>query len=109
PLLGERPPAGVWLGIMLAAGGSALMVADDVGRGGDTLRGDLFAVLGAMFAAAYILSGRNLRTSGSGWLSYVTAVYGTSAVLLVAAAAASGARLGGYSGGTYGYLILLAL
>jgi len=109
PLLGERPAAGVWLGILLAAAGSALMVADDVGRGGGTLRGDLFAVLGAMFAAAYILSGRNLRTSGSGWLSYVTAVYGTSAVLLVAGAAASGARLGGYSGATYGYLVLLAL
>jgi len=66
-------------------------------------------VLGAVFAAAYFLCGRNLRTSGASWLSYVTLVYGTSAIVLVLAALGSGARLSGYPVDSYVYLVLLAL
>ena len=50
-LLGEKPHRDTWLGIGLAACGAAVMVAADAGSGSDTLLGDLYAVLGAVFAA----------------------------------------------------------
>ncbi len=109
PLLGERPGSLAWAGIAVAGAGAAVMVAEDFGEGSDALRGDLFAVLGAVFAAAYILTGRRMRTSGSDWLSYVTAVYSVSAVLLLLGAAAAGDGFGGYSSRTYLFLVLLAL
>jgi drug/metabolite transporter (DMT)-like permease len=109
PLLGERPSSLAWAGIVIAAAGAAVMVSEDIGEGTDALRGDLFAVLGAVFAAAYILTGRSLRTSGSEWLPYVTAVYSAAAVLLVLTALAAGHSAGGYSAETYVFFVLLAL
>jgi drug/metabolite transporter (DMT)-like permease len=109
PLLGERPAAGAWAGIGLAAAGALVMVSDDLGRGRDTLLGDLYAVLGAVFAAAYILCGRRVRTAGSAWLPYVAAVYGVAAGCLLAAVLVAGHGLGGYSGETFAYFLLLAL
>ncbi|HEY7269143.1 MAG TPA: DMT family transporter, partial [Dehalococcoidia bacterium] len=53
PLLGEKPTAYAWAGMAFAATGAVVMVADDIGGGSGALRGDLFAVLGAVFAAAY--------------------------------------------------------
>jgi drug/metabolite transporter (DMT)-like permease len=94
---------------VIAAAGAAVMVSEDIGEGTDALRGDLFAVLGAVFAAAYILTGRSLRTSGSEWLPYVTAVYSTAAVVLVLTALAAGHSAGGYSAETYLFFVLLAL
>lgn len=108
PLLGEKPTATTWLGIALGAIGAIIMVADDIGAGTDTLLGDLYAVLGAIFAAAYFLVGRGLRTSGASWLSYVVPVYSVAAVGLVALAATSGASFVGYSERTYVFLLLVA-
>lgn len=109
PLLGERPPAQAWVGIALAAAGAAAMVGDDLGEGAEVLRGDLYALLGAVFAAAYIMTGRRLRTSGSDWLPYVTGVYTTSALLLIGVAMAAGDAFWGYSSETYLFVLLLAL
>ncbi len=109
PLLGERPRTATWLGIAIAAVGALIMVGDDFGKGSDTLVGDLYALLGALFAAAYIMTGRNLRTAGRAWLPYVAAVYSVAAVILVATAAVSGRSFGGYSTHTYIFFALLAL
>ncbi len=109
PLLGERPSAATWVGIAIAAVGAAVMVAEDVGEGADTLLGDLYAVLGAVFAAGYIMTGRSLRVAGRGWLPYVTVVYSTAAVALVIGVGASGDSFFGYSAGTYVLFGLLAL
>ncbi|HLF71474.1 MAG TPA: DMT family transporter [Dehalococcoidia bacterium] len=109
PLLGERTPPRAWLGIAIAAAGAAIMVGDDLGAGGDTLRGDLFAVLGALFAAAYFLVTRRVQTNESNWLSYVTLAYSVAAVVLVFGVAASGDGFFGYSGRTYLFFVLLAL
>jgi drug/metabolite transporter (DMT)-like permease len=109
PLLGERVRPATWAGLAAGAAGALLMVADDVGTGTEALRGDLFAVLGAGFAAAYILSGRHLRAGGAGWLPYVTGVYAVAAVLLVTTAAVAGHTFGGYSARTYLFMVLLAL
>jgi drug/metabolite transporter (DMT)-like permease len=109
PLLGERPGSGTWAGIALASLGAAVMIGEDFGEGRDTLEGDLFAILGAVFASAYFLAGRSLRTSGQAWLPYVTLAYSTAAVLLVAMALAGGNAFGGYTDRTYLFLVLLAL
>jgi drug/metabolite transporter (DMT)-like permease len=108
-LLGEQPSRDTWVGIGLAAVGAAVMVSADAGSGADTLLGDLYALLGAVFAAGYIITGRRLMGSGVGWLPYVTRAYSVAAVLLIAAALLSGETFAGYSTRTYGIFVLLAL
>jgi drug/metabolite transporter (DMT)-like permease len=109
PLLGERPGLVAWLGIAIAGAGALVMVAGDFGGGSDLLRGDLFALLGAIFAAAYILAGRSLLLAGTGWLPYVTSVYSLAALCLAVAVAAGGDSFTGYSTRTYAFFALLAL
>jgi drug/metabolite transporter (DMT)-like permease len=109
PLLGERPRGATWLGIVLATAGAAVMVGEDIDQGWDTLIGDFYAILGALFASAYFLAGRSLRLAGQSWLSYVTLAYPTAAVVLIAAAVVSGHEAGGYSDRTYVFFGLLAL
>ncbi len=109
PILGEPPSKAIWLGLALATAGGAIMVAEDIGEGTDTLIGDLFALLGAVFAAGYIMVGRIVRTHGAGWQAYVTTAYSVAAVLLIAAALLNGSSIGGYSDKTYLMFALLAL
>ena len=109
PLLGEKPGGAIWLGLAVAAAGALVMVGEDIGAGGDTLRGDLFALLGAMFAAAYFLVGRHLLGSGAAWLPYITVSYSTGAVILVLMAVLAGNAFTGYSNQAYFYILLLAL
>ncbi len=108
PLLHEKPQTAMWWGILIAGVGGAVMVADDLGAGGQTLLGDLYALLGALFASGYYIIGRRLRSDGEAWLPYVTLAYSTSAVVLVALTLTSGHALFDYSGRTYVYLALLA-
>jgi drug/metabolite transporter (DMT)-like permease len=109
PLLGERPGRSIWLALGIAALGTVLMVSEDLDAGGDTLRGDLFALLGALFVTGYMIAGRRVLSSGVGWLPYITISYTTSAAVLLAAAIASGEELTGFSGHTYLMLVGLAL
>lgn len=109
PLLREPPARGAWAGILLAAVGAAVMVMDDIGEGRDTLLGDFFAVLGAVFASGYFLAGRKARLAGLSWRAYVTQAYSVSAVVLVLLALLAGEAFTGYSGRTYLFLVLLAL
>lgn len=109
PVLGEPPSRAIWLGLALAATGGAVMVAEDIGEGSDTLLGDLFALLGAVFAAGYILIGRIVRGGGAGLLPYISIAYPVAAALLIGAALASGASLTGYSNETLLMFLLLAL
>lgn len=109
PLLGEPPSRMIWLGIAVAVAGAVIMIADDVGGTSSTLLGDLFALLGAIFAAGYILIGRIARTRGAGLREYISVAYPTAAVLVVLSALVTGASFGGYPAQTYLYLLLLAL
>jgi drug/metabolite transporter (DMT)-like permease len=108
-LLGEHAHRDAWLGIALAATGAAVMVSADAGSSSDTLTGDLYAVLGAVFASGYILTGRLMLATGLGWRPYVTRAYTVAAVLLVGGALLTSETFAGYSTRTYVIFLLLAL
>jgi drug/metabolite transporter (DMT)-like permease len=109
PLLGERPGRTVWLALAVAALGTLIMVSEDIDAGGDTLEGDMLALLGAVFAAGYMMTGRRVLGAGSRWLPYITVTYCTAAVALLAAALVSGEALSGYSASTWALLVALAV
>lgn len=107
-LLSERPTATVFVGIGLAVCGALIMTSSGLSAGNDSLRGGAYALLGAIFAAAYFLIGRHVRGALS-LGAYVGLVYPAGALVLIAAALASGERLFGYSRQTYLMFVLLAL
>lgn len=76
-------------------------------RGGAFL-GDLLALAGAMFAAAYVIIGRKLRVNVT-LLTYIFLVYGAAAILLVVLMLFSGGSAFGYPAITYLWFLLLAL
>lgn len=107
-LLNERPTLEVALGIGLAACGALIMASSSFGDSGESLRGALYATLGAVFAAGYFMIGRHVR----GTLSlgaYIGLMYPTAAMILVLAAIVSGVSLFGYDLRTYLMFALLAL
>lgn len=75
---------------------------------GKAVLGDLLAVVGAWSAAGYVIIGRKLRRSLS-VLPYIFLVYGVGALFLVGMMLLSGEPIGGFSGQTYLFLVLLAL
>nr|ART39613.1 J541 [uncultured bacterium] len=109
PILGERPSRAIWLGLALAIAGALVMVVEDIGESSSTLTGDLFALLGAVFAAGYILIGRSVRTHGAGWSAYISVAYPVAALLLIAGVLVTDDSFSGYSTKTYVMLVLLAL
>jgi drug/metabolite transporter (DMT)-like permease len=107
-VLGERVPAATWAGIGIAIAGASLMAAEDIREGLGTVVGDLYALLGAIFAAGYLMIGRRARPQVS-WVRYVGVVYPVAAVLLVVSVVVAGDSFTGYSTRTFVMLGLLAL
>ena len=107
-VLGERVPAMTWVGIVIATAGAVLMAAEDVGEGLRTVVGDLYALLGAVFGAGYLMMGRRARPQVA-WVGYVGVVYPVAAVLLVISVLVAGEPFTGYSAKTFVMLGLLAL
>jgi drug/metabolite transporter (DMT)-like permease len=107
-VLRERVSAATWTGIGIAAVGAALMAAEDLGEGAGTVVGDLYALLGAVFGAGYLMMGRLARPQMS-WVGYVGIVYPAAAVLLVGSVLVAGEPFTGYSTKTFVMLGLLAL
>jgi drug/metabolite transporter (DMT)-like permease len=75
---------------------------------GRAFLGDLLALAGAMFAAAYVIIGRKLRVNIT-LLSYIFLVYGAAAILLVILMLFTGGSAFGYPPITYLWFLLLAL
>lgn len=96
------------LGIVMAFAGGALIGWGDTAIGGTAVLGDALAVGGAIAVAGYFLIGRHLRARLR-LLPYVALVYGTAAVLLMAAAILAGNRMTGYPASTWTCFALLAL
>jgi drug/metabolite transporter (DMT)-like permease len=107
-VLGERVRAATWAGIGIATTGAVLMAAEDVGEGLGTVAGDIYALVGAVFAACYLMIGRRARPQVP-WVSYVGVVYPVAAVLLVVSVLMAGESFTGYSIKTFVMLGLLAL
>jgi drug/metabolite transporter (DMT)-like permease len=105
---GERAPRRVWVGIGLSLAGAALISGGDFGLSGRAAFGDLLALLGAVAAAGYYLSGRSLRRRVS-LLTYVGIVYTTCAVVLGGAMVVSGTAFSGYERGAWLMFALMAL
>jgi drug/metabolite transporter (DMT)-like permease len=70
--------------------------------------GNLLALAGALFASAYLIIGKQLRSSVS-ILSYTFVVYGVSAVLLLIGVFATRQPMTGYSPTTYLWFLALAV
>jgi drug/metabolite transporter (DMT)-like permease len=105
-LLGEKVRPRTVLGIAVAFAGATMIAWGDMGLGGGSLYGDALALLGGVMLGVYILGGRHLRQSLD-LVSYVTPVYATAAVVLLASSLALGAPLVGYPPSEY--IIFLAL
>jgi drug/metabolite transporter (DMT)-like permease len=75
---------------------------------GQAFLGDILALSGAVAAAGYVIIGRQLRARLS-LVSYVFAVYGVAAIVLIAIMFASRQTPLGYPPAAYGWFILLAL
>jgi drug/metabolite transporter (DMT)-like permease len=70
--------------------------------------GDVYAVLGGICSALYIIVGRRLRPTVS-WPRYVGTVYPLTALLLLAVTLVAREPLAGHSNYTWGMLALLAI
>jgi drug/metabolite transporter (DMT)-like permease len=121
--LHERPSRVAAVGLMIALAGGVLVAmsetcAVEAGRmvcpplgdffRGDSMFGNLLALIGALMAAAYMVVGRRLRPTMS-LMVYITTVYGTAAVILLALALLSGERFGGFSPIVYAAFLALAV
>jgi drug/metabolite transporter (DMT)-like permease len=104
----EKPGAALILAIVVAGAGGALIALSDVQHTAGSLYGDALALGGAVMASCYFLVGRRVRRDVH-FLSYVTPVYATAAVVLVATAAVTGHSFTGYAPSTYLYFVLLAV
>lgn len=93
--LKERTTRRVWLGILTAFSGAAIIALGDLGRGEDSLLGDLLAVVGAVMLSLYLLAGRRIRQK-LGLLAYVTPVYAVSALTLFFSCVSTGVPLAPY-------------
>ncbi len=106
-LLGEPPTPRQVAGIVLAILGAAIIALGDArGHATNALLGDALALAGALCGAVYFVIGRHLR-GRLGLVAYVTPVYGASAVILMAWAAAHGQAAGPFA--PRDWLIFLAL
>jgi len=95
-------------GIMLALFGVIVINSGHLAFGVETILGNAMALLAAVAMGIYLLIGRHLRARIDA-LSYLAVVYTLAAILLVAAALATGDSLWGYSADTYWMLLLLGL
>ena len=104
--LGERLPRRWAIGGALAVIGGAVIGGADLLAGKAALRGDLLALGAGASAGIYFVIGRHLRKTVSA-LPYAAVTYAAAAGVVLAAAVLTRTPLTGFSGATYGYLLLL--
>jgi len=95
-------------GIAVALLGGMVIGWNDLELGGQALRGDLLAIVGAVMVGGYFMAGRKLRPTTS-LLAYVTVVYSVAALGALVLCMLTKQRLAGYSVQTYVMLLLLAV
>lgn len=105
-LRGERLGRAVWLGIAVSLCGAVLLTGADVQVSGRALLGDGLAVVGGVFAAAYMTAGSEVRQSVS-TTAYTAVCYSTTAVLLLVVCLVGRQDLSGYAAGDWLKLVAL--
>jgi drug/metabolite transporter (DMT)-like permease len=97
PLIGERTSRRGWVGIGIAVMGTAVIALGSPAGGAYTnpVLGDVLAVVGAMFAAAYVVIGRHVRQELS-FVAYSASVDVVAATCLAGAMLVSGTPFTGF-------------
>ena len=99
---------GVWTGIAVSMVGALLLTGADLQVSGRAVVGDLVAVLGGVFAAAYITAGSEVRRSVS-TTTYTALCYSTASLLLLATCLVGRQALTGYDGVDWLRLVAITL
>lgn len=107
--LHSPPPAQVTAGALIAVLGGVMIGFGDLGGGSAPLLGDTLAVLGAVFASAYLLLGRSAQRRGLGLQAYVGVAYGVAALVLLPLPLLFGFAYLDYSAATFFWVVALAL
>ncbi len=120
--LNEVPSQRAWIGLFIAFSGGVVIAFGDTCTfqaritcppvseilGGSALIGDALALIGGLAGAAYLIIGREVRSSLE-LVPYVSVVYGSAALMLLTWSIVTGEKMFGYSWITYGLFLLLAL
>jgi drug/metabolite transporter (DMT)-like permease len=106
--VGERVSRRGLLGIALSLIGAVLISGGDLGLSPRAAFGDVLALLGAIMAAAYFLSGRSVRRRLS-LVPYVAIAYATCAVLLAAVVGVAGEPFTGFPANVWLLFVLMAV
>lgn len=99
---------GVWIGIAVAMSGVLLLSGVDLSLSREALLGDLLALAGGVFAAAYVVAGSEVRRSVS-TTTYTFLCYSTTALLLLVTCLVGRQALGGYDGEDWLKLVAITL
>ncbi|MGB8649130.1 MAG: DMT family transporter [Mycobacteriales bacterium] len=92
---GEVVRRQVWLGIAVSLTGALLLTGADLQVSGDALLGDGLALVGGVFAAAYMTAGSEVRRSVS-TTTYTSLCYTTTALVLLVVCLVGRQALAGY-------------
>jgi drug/metabolite transporter (DMT)-like permease len=106
--LGDRITKRTLAGIIISFIGVSIIAMGDAGAGAANLTGDLLALLGGVMLGLYILGGRVYRKNLD-LTTYVTPVYSSAALILVAMSLVTGTPLFGFDARTYGFFFFIAL
>ena len=105
---GQRIPGRAWVGIAVALLGVLVLTGVDVSVSAETLGGDVLALLGGMFAAAYVFAGAAVRVTVS-TTTYTLLCYGTCTLLLLVICVIGGVQLTGFSAADWTRILALTL
>lgn len=107
-LRGQQVPGQAWIGICIALVGVAVLTGVDFATDPRSLIGDALALAGAVFAAAYVSVGEQVRTTVS-TSTYTTIAYAASAAVLLVLCVGLAQDLAGYSAQAWLFILLLTL
>jgi len=93
-----------WVGIVVAVCGAVVLTGADISASGRALTGDLLALAGGMFAAAYMVAGSAVRRHVS-TATYTTVCYTTTATLLLITCIVAGSALSGYPASAWARIV----
>ena len=106
-VLGERVRRAAFVGIAVALAGAVVISGADFALSPRAFAGDMLAVVGAVSAAGYLLTGRRLRQRLS-LVAYAFVVYAVCSLLLLIAALVVGTPLTGFEPEAWLLFVLMA-